>query len=86
MHSYLLGHGAFVGLWSTQVFEEGYTSEAIKQLLGMLQDLHNLGTITPEIRVEEAKLTVLSRLSRTLLQVGALQAAIGYCDMAVAQL
>ena len=36
--------------------------------------------------MEEAKIVVLSRLSRTLLQVGALQAAIGYCDMAVSQL
>ena len=63
-----------------------YTAEAIKQLLGMLQDLCDLETTPPEVHVEEAKIVVLSRLSRTLLQVGALQAAIGYCDMAVAQL
>ena len=63
-----------------------YTAEAIKQLLQMLQDLHDFDTTAPEVHVEEAKIVVLSRLSRTLLQVGALQAAIGYCDMAVSQL
>ena len=52
----------------------------------MLQDLHDFDTTAPEVHVEEAKVVVLSRLSRTLLQVGALQAAIGYCDMAVSQL
>ena len=67
-----------------------YTSDAIKQLLTMLQELHDMDTQEEDesilLQVEEAKIVVVSRLSRTLLQVGALQAAIGYCDMAVAYL
>jgi tetratricopeptide (TPR) repeat protein len=47
------------------------------------------GTDNPALsvlRIEEAQLVVLCRLSRTLLQSGALKAGIGYCDMIVERL
>jgi hypothetical protein len=69
----------------------GYVNSGVKQLLQTHQDLSTLGEkqlaspsadVLSMLRIEEAKVVVLCRISRALLQVGALKAAIGYCDIA----